>query len=348
MIKTLHDAVSEALSDRSLDWRSCFVRIHPEPPDGRTVVFECSDKGVLDDVRDRISKTGGESVSVSYVPLPDPQEPLPELLIASGSVADVRKGPSHAAELVTQSIYGERVEPLKREGDWLLVRLDDGYLGWVRSWHLKSLPIEKLDKFSSEARHRVRDNIIQVFEEPSERGLPACDAVVGTVLIARSCGKKGWREVVFPDDRRGFAKARSLERIPGRRRVSRDKLASTGLRFLGVPYLWGGNTPKGFDCSGLMQRIFKLHGALVPRDSDLQSRFGEEKPVGEIDALDTGDLLFFGKNKTQITHVAMYLSNGLFLHAHGHVRVSALDPSHTLFAGRLVGDWQITRDPLSK
>lgn len=348
MIKTIHDTVTEVLVGRSLDWRMCFTRVQPEPPDGRTVVFECSDRGVLDDVRRRLSEVGADSAAVSYVLLQDPQDPLSECLIASNSVADVRKSPSHAAELVTQVIYGERVVPLKQDGDWLLVRLEDGYLGWVRSWHIKSRSINDLDRFSSEARHRVRDNIIQVFEEPSETALPTCDAVVGTVLAASPCGKKGWREVAFPDGRRGFAKARGLERIPRRRRVSREKLASTGLRFLGIPYLWGGNTPKGFDCSGLIQRIYKLQNLIIPRDSDLQSRFGFEKPVEEIESLDTGDLLFFGKSKAQITHVAMYLSNGLFLHAYGHVRVSALDPSHSLFDGRLAGEWRCTRDPLSK
>ena len=120
------------------------------------------------------------------------------------------------------------------------------------------------------------------------------------------------------------------------------------MRFLGIPYLWGGNTPKGFDCSGLIQRIYRLQGIVIPRDSDLQSRFGEAKEIGHVDDLDTGDLLFFGKSETQITHVAMYLSNGLFLHAYGQVRVASLNPGHPLYDSKLSADWKCTKNTLPK
>ena len=132
-----------------------------------------------------------------------------------------------------------------------------------------------------------------------------------------------------------------------RRHVSRKSLAATGLKFLGVPYLWGGTTPKGFDCSGLVQRIYRLHGILLPRDSDQQAKFGEPKHVGRPELLETGDLLFFGKSETQITHVAIYLSVNRFLHAHGQVRIGSLDSRHPLYDGKLAKDWKISRNPLS-
>ena len=153
--------------------------------------------------------------------------------------------------------------------------------------------------------------------------------------------------MVFADGRVGYAKARWLERVPTARRIARENLGETGRRFLGVPYVWGGKTAKGFDCSGLVQHVFRLHGILLPRDSDQQSRFGQKKKLGDIDALSTGDLLFFGKSDTQITHVALYLTNGLFLHAHGQVRENALILGHELYDEKLVGEWRCTRDPLS-
>jgi cell wall-associated NlpC family hydrolase len=108
--------------------------------------------------------------------------------------------------------------------------------------------------------------------------------------------------------------------------------------------MWGGTTPKGFDCSGFVQRVFHLNGLVIPRDADWQARFGRPKQVGDSRDLATGDLIFFGKSVNRITHVAMYLTRGLYLQASGRVRYGSLDPASELYEADLVAEWRISRD----
>jgi cell wall-associated NlpC family hydrolase len=135
------------------------------------------------------------------------------------------------------------------------------------------------------------------------------------------------------------------EKIP-HLRPTPARLARTGFRFLGVPYRWGGTTPNGFDCSGLIQRIFRLNGVILPRDSDMQARFGRERSVQRSEELRPGDLVFFGRDAGIITHVGLVLPGGGFLHSYGQVIVNSLDPASDRYSERLASIWQATRNPL--
>ncbi len=345
MLQQVNDAIAATLSELGMDGRTCFTRVTSLPPDGATIELEASDPRVGAGVTGRLNLVGDDAGRLRIVMLP--AAGLPSWLMAVSSVADIRKGPSHQSELVTQVIYGDRLKPLREDGDWYLIRVDDGYIGWIRSWHVEVLVEDRMQAFDARARHRIAVNHAQVLTAPEPGALPVTDLVIGTRVVAAPGGRRGWWTVELPDGKQGFTLGTNVERRPKRRAVSRERLASTGLRFLGIPYLWGGTTPKGFDCSGLIQRVFRLNGRLLPRDADMQSGFGKEKPSLEGgEGLTPGDLVFFGRTVHRVTHVGMVLPERLFLHSYGQVRVNSLDPSHPLFTPDLARDWRITRDPL--
>ncbi len=346
MLQEINDTLAALLAERGVDARTTHTHVTSLPPDGSVVEVEVSDPDLADELLRRLGLDAEGRRRLRIVVLP--RAGLPEALIAASSVADVRRLPSHPSELVTQIVYGDLVVPLKQEGEWYLCRIDDGYLGWIRSWHLVETSRAGQAEFLRRCSHRVGVNHSEALTEPDARSLPVTDLVIGTPLVADPGGRRGWAAVELADGKRGFVRRPHIERKPRQGTVSRSKLVATGLRFLGIPYLWGGNTPKGFDCSGLVQRIYRLHGVVMPRDSDMQSRFGAARRTRDLDGLFPGDLLFFGKVSQRITHVGMVLPDRLFLHAYGQVRVNSLDPAHPLFEPSLAGDWRGARDPLGQ
>lgn len=346
MLQQINETLSALFDERSLDARTCFAHAVSLPPDGSIVEVEVSDAALAEELRRRMSLTGEATRGLRVVVLP--RDGLPEAFIAASSVADVRKLPAHQSELVTQIIYGDSVVPLKQDGEWYLCRIDDGYLGWIRSWHLTEATSVRRADFERRCTHRVGVNHSEALAAADGHALPVTDLVVGTPVATSTGGGRGWVAVELPDGKRGFVRKPHLEKVPRPGPISRAKVVATGLRFLGIPYLWGGNTPKGFDCSGLIQRAYRLHGLILPRDSDMQSQAGLARATLDLDEMLPGDILYFGRVPQRITHVGMVLPDRLFLHAYGQVRVNSLDPAHPLYEPALARDWRGTRDPLAE
>ncbi|MGD1048525.1 MAG: C40 family peptidase [Candidatus Krumholzibacteriaceae bacterium] len=331
-LKSLCEAVAAVEKERGLDWRFSYTKL--TRPAADVVAIELSSEDVWRALPGRLEgfslkKTEGRSTElVSRAGLtvrlthlaPGTDRPL----WVVSSVADVRREGAHSAELLTQLIMGEVAYPLKTEGDWFLVRLPDGYQGWIRSWYVRETDAGEIASYGAAARAIVEGNVGYVVSGPDEGSLPVSEAVAGTRLIASPPGA-GYRAVKLPGGKSGFLRSDLIADAPEHMEPDRARLVRRAKRFLGIPYLWGGTTPKGFDCSGLVNRVFLMEGVSLPRDSDRQALAGVPLPREALDGPASGDLLFFGEGG-KVGHVAISLGAGLFIHAYGEVRINSLVP----------------------
>ncbi len=288
----------------------------------------------------------GERNVVDHVTvLPDAALGGQTLGLVRVSVANVRGRPSHSAELVTQTLMGWPLRVLKEQDGWYLVHTEpDGYLGWIETLQLTRVDAETKQAWEAAARvvSTVPVGVLRL--APATDAEPVTDLVMGSVMQA--AGRSGgWTEVSLPDGRRGFAPGGEVQDYAAwtsSRTADPEAIDRTARLFMGVPYLWGGTSSKGFDCSGFVKIVLHLHGIELPRDADQQAAMGRPVAIDKgLSELRKGDLLFFGPTETpeqpeRITHVALYEGNLEFIHASGLVRRSSFDPASPIYSGSLL------------
>jgi hypothetical protein len=273
--------------------------------------------------------------------LPDPALAGTPFGIVKVSVGNVRSNPAHSAELATQVMMGMVVKLLKRQGDWYYVQGPDQYLGWLEGAAMHLTQQAGVDAWQNGPRVIMTAYFGVVRSKPDTTSLPVSDAVPG--VLFKDDGVRGaWRAVQTPDGRKGFIQrtlVADYAKWRATRKLTADNVELTAKRFIGVPYLWGGTSPKGMDCSGFTKNVFRLNGLELNRDANQQAQMGNDVPVGDdFRHLAKGDLLFFGRKATaeqpeRITHVAIYLQDKQFIHTPGGagVRIDSFNPAAANF-----------------
>lgn len=257
--------------------------------------------------------------------------------IANLSVINNRYSPSHSAEMATQSLLGTPVQILKKERGYYFVRTPDNYLSWTESAGLVPMNKTEFEAWQSAEKIVYTSTYGHAYSETSATSAPISDLVAGNLM--QVLGKSsGFYKVSFPDKRIAFIpdnQAQSFAAWQGRPNPDADQILKTARSLLGVPYLWGGTSIKGVDCSGFTKTSYFLNGIVLPRDASQQALVGEKVDIYENDTvsiakclknLQPGDLLFFAadKNTLKITHTALYMGKGEFIQSAGLVRINSM------------------------
>lgn len=245
--------------------------------------------------------------------------PTPAAVIAVG-VADVRRDPDASSELVTQALMNAPARRGVVQGEWTQVTLVD-YDGWVRSDELEEPIVKGFTKISEQWTTPL-DLIAMVNITHTSLYQKASGAtILGTVYLSTALPlldttRKERVQVALPGERTAWLATSAITiRQQGdpypRQPIS--MVTNYARSFLGVPYLWGGTSWEGIDCSGFVQVCYRMGGSILPRDADQQHdalRYDVAR-----DAMQEGDLIFFGSKS--ITHVGMALNEKEFIHAEG-------------------------------
>jgi len=227
--------------------------------------------------------------------------------ICNLAIIPLRFEPSDKSEIVSQVLFGEHFEVLEQLKQWSKIKLQyDDYEGWVDSKQYQIISESEYNQLSEDAIVLNAD-LVEYITAPNNLLLPI---TLGSSLSFLSHGDINTSNFNFEGTKISGIK-------------SKNCLLNTAFMFLNAPYLWGGKTPFGVDCSGFTQMVYKLNGYKLMRDASQQSKQGEA--LSFIEESEPGDLAFFDNEEGNIIHVGIIMDDNYIIHASGKVRIDRLD-----------------------
>ena len=250
--------------------------------------------------------------------------------VVTKPVANMYSRPSEDAAVVSQAIYATNVAWLESKNGWVKVRTPDDYTGWMVAASLRRIKRPYASSGRVAQVEALFANLYRESDVTKHEPLLTVPFEARLEVVAESAGdERRWIQVRLPDDRPAWVQRGDL--AFGSSLLDTDALITWSKRFLGLPYLWGGTSAFGYDCSGFTQMLCRRRGLTIPRDAGPQARWEGVVVVDRAD-LQPGDLLFFGKSPDKISHTGMYIGNGEFINATTHerpvVQISRLADPH--------------------
>jgi SH3-like domain-containing protein len=273
----------------------------------------------------------------SIIILPDTLRNEKFMGLVSMSVINLRKNPNHRAELVSQAILGTPVLVMKNVNSWLLVQTPDKYIAWTEKSSVNLMSRSEMNGWRNSERVIYLKNSGWIYSGPDE-SVVVGDLVAGCIM-EKTGESKSNVNVILPDGRKGVVSKKavmSFDRFRNQVLKDADGVLNMASSLLGVPYLWGGSSTKGVDCSGFVQTVYFMNGRILSRDASLQALHGYPVNLSQgYELLRKGDLLFFGTKENSdlhITHVAIYKGDSEYIHSSGRVMINSLDSTRANYS----------------
>ena len=267
--------------------------------------------------------------------LPDDVVGLQQYAVARNSVINIRSNAKHSAELGTQGLLGMSVKVLDKKGDFYRIQTPDKYISWVDRGGIQLMNKSEFDTWNNAKKVIFTETYGYTYADKSENSKIVSDITLGALLQYVS-EDNDFYEVKYPDNRIAFLKKNEaviynswLESVV----ASKENIETAAKTMTGFPYLWGGTSSKGIDCSGFTKMVYLMNGFIIPRDASQQINAGKtvDKDL-KFEGLEKGDLMFFGKKATadtkqRVTHVGIWLGNDKmeFIHSAGNVHLSSMN-----------------------
>lgn len=278
------------------------------------------------------------------------------MAVVETSTCYMRIAPDYESALETQELMGTVVEIVGEQGYWRDIESPQPYRAWTTEKTLVEMTGEEMDEYKKAPKYMFTGLYGHIYTKPSEKSQTICDLVGGDVMRMalkggradkavrtepRAVTKGKWAQVVLPSGRTGWVCRKALRSLDDRidirmgnkaeGKISQEKMEdiiASAMKLVGVPYMWGGMSSKGVDCSGLVRIACIMNDVLLPRNASQQIKCGV--PV-ELADLQRGDLVFFGTPATEdkpmrVTHVGIYLGDNHIIHASHLVRINSLIP----------------------
>lgn len=336
--KKVDQIVQDAKQQFAPDKRTKIVALIENNPVNNTYLIESSVPEASSYIQKKISNI---PATIRIKALPDSSVGQKTHGVVNLSVANFRTKPGNASEMATQALLGTEIDLLQKVDGEFRARTPEGYISYVPASSVAAMDKASLLTWRNLPKIIYTAEFGKSLSKADPKSLRVSDLVYGDIL-GLLAEEGNYYKVTYPDQRIAFIpkdEALTLDSWIKSRELTPENVINSAKTMMGLPYLWGGTSVKGVDCSGFTKTAYYMNGYIIPRDASQQVLAGQTIDIldkeGHFDAekalknLKPADLLFFasGKNSNpnaRVTHVALYIGNGEFIHSAGTVRINSM------------------------